>query len=300
MDWKLPSLAEAIPELFRERGSTEEQQQQQQMQPRTVLFWADPRFSPAGTHEATAEGEHMQEGALDLALSERASLASSSAEASSRSSSISGPSTHAHTQTHTQSQSGRHRLSVQLPTPPQLLGRCDLPSPRTLLPPQSDYFTRPLSGDSLGTRILSPYHTGTSLLTGVSPIDQPCSFSAGSPALAQMQQSQALPAISATAEPRGKRRRGNLPKNVTSLLRGWLSEHTTHPYPTEEEKVMLAAQTGLNLNQISNWFINARRRILAPAEASRAASLSWTDSMPSASAGHTPPEEPSETHPHSA
>lgn len=62
----------------------------------------------------------------------------------------------------------------------------------------------------------------------------------------------------------GKRRRGNLPKAVTAILRDWLSQHKKHPYPTEEEKASLAAETNLNLNQISNWFINARRRILQP------------------------------------
>ncbi|KAI9493862.1 hypothetical protein BDB00DRAFT_871879 [Zychaea mexicana] len=61
-----------------------------------------------------------------------------------------------------------------------------------------------------------------------------------------------------------KRRRGNLPKAVTAILREWLSRHKKHPYPTEDEKATLARQTNLTLNQISNWFINARRRILQP------------------------------------
>ncbi|KAI5814467.1 homeobox KN domain-containing protein [Pyronema omphalodes] len=59
-----------------------------------------------------------------------------------------------------------------------------------------------------------------------------------------------------------KRRRGNLPKNVTDLLRQWLNDHLNHPYPSEDEKQWLMTQTGLTIHQISNWFINARRRRL--------------------------------------
>ncbi|CEP15433.1 hypothetical protein [Parasitella parasitica] len=60
----------------------------------------------------------------------------------------------------------------------------------------------------------------------------------------------------------GRRRRGNLPKSVTAILKQWLIDHSRHPYPTEEEKRSLRLKTELTLNQISNWFINARRRIL--------------------------------------
>jgi len=61
-----------------------------------------------------------------------------------------------------------------------------------------------------------------------------------------------------------KKRRGNLPKACTNLLKKWLFDHLFHPYPTEEEKSALSMQTGLSSKQISDWFINARRRILQP------------------------------------
>ncbi|KAK0129390.1 hypothetical protein ONS95_001316 [Cadophora gregata] len=44
------------------------------------------------------------------------------------------------------------------------------------------------------------------------------------------------------------------------ILRGWLSTHHAHPYPTDEEKESLIRQTGLNKTQITNWLANARRR----------------------------------------
>ncbi|KAL6716844.1 homeodomain superfamily [Lecanora helva] len=57
-----------------------------------------------------------------------------------------------------------------------------------------------------------------------------------------------------------RRRRGNLPRDTTDLLKQWFADHLGHPYPTEDEKQMLCRQTGLQMTQISNWFINARRR----------------------------------------
>ncbi|KAI1807987.1 homeobox KN domain-containing protein [Daldinia bambusicola] len=69
-------------------------------------------------------------------------------------------------------------------------------------------------------------------------------------------------AIGGHYEAKQRKRRGNLPKETTDKLRAWFHSHLSHPYPTEEEKQQLMKQTGLQMNQISNWFINARRRQL--------------------------------------
>ncbi|KAI3819400.1 hypothetical protein L1987_13234 [Smallanthus sonchifolius] len=55
-----------------------------------------------------------------------------------------------------------------------------------------------------------------------------------------------------------------LPKQAVTVLRVWLFDHFLHPYPTDMDKQMLANQTGLSRNQVSNWFINARVRLWKP------------------------------------
>ena len=47
-----------------------------------------------------------------------------------------------------------------------------------------------------------------------------------------------------------KKRRGNLPRDVTDLLKQWFEEHLAHPYPTEEEKQILCRRTGLAMTQV--------------------------------------------------
>ncbi|CAI5760180.1 unnamed protein product [Candida verbasci] len=57
-----------------------------------------------------------------------------------------------------------------------------------------------------------------------------------------------------------RRTRNNLPKEITYILLRWLHDHINHPYPNSFEKNQLMMATGLNQQQLSNWFINARRR----------------------------------------
>jgi hypothetical protein len=86
---------------------------------------------------------------------------------------------------------------------------------------------------------------------------------------------------SSTLVDRPTKKRGKLPKETTDYLKTWLHRHSDHPYPSEEEKKQLCHATGLSMSQVSNWMINARRRILAPAH--RAAS------GPTTSAPYPPP-----------
>mgnify|MGYP003702732843 CR=1 FL=1 len=92
-----------------------------------------------------------------------------------------------------------------------------------------------------------------------------------------------------------KRKKGKLPKDARLALMDWWNTHYRWPYPTvmsrkrlfdtqkplthtdlglclpidlsqEEDKVRLAAMTGLDPKQINNWFINQRKRHWKPSE----------------------------------
>ncbi|KAK1433006.1 hypothetical protein QVD17_09910 [Tagetes erecta] len=65
-------------------------------------------------------------------------------------------------------------------------------------------------------------------------------------------------------EPEAWRPQRGLPERSVNILRAWLFEHFLHPYPSDADKHLLARQTGLSRNQVSNWFINARVRLWKP------------------------------------
>ncbi|KAI5060269.1 hypothetical protein GOP47_0024689 [Adiantum capillus-veneris] len=79
----------------------------------------------------------------------------------------------------------------------------------------------------------------------------------------QLRHQRALQQVGLFPQPPWRPQRG-LPERSVSLLRAWLFDHFLHPYPKDTEKVLLARQTGLTRNQVSNWFINARVRLWKP------------------------------------
>ncbi|CCH41503.1 Homeobox protein Hox-A11a [Wickerhamomyces ciferrii] len=57
-----------------------------------------------------------------------------------------------------------------------------------------------------------------------------------------------------------RKKRQNLPRQTTLILLNWLSDHLDRPYPNSREKYELLMKTRLTIQQLDNWFINARRR----------------------------------------
>ncbi|GFN82852.1 homeobox protein meis1-like [Plakobranchus ocellatus] len=49
------------------------------------------------------------------------------------------------------------------------------------------------------------------------------------------------------------KKRGIFPKVATNIMRAWLFQHLSHPYPSEEQKKQLAQDTGLTILQVNNW-----------------------------------------------
>ncbi|KAL4080842.1 hypothetical protein J3A83DRAFT_4367266 [Scleroderma citrinum] len=154
--------------------------------------------------------------------------------------------------------------------PPQMYGNTDrlpVPQDRRLYPAQkSDDWPFNNHQDFVLPPGNTSYNSTSSPLSSAqqppasSNTSGPIPTSSSSPTRSPQQQ----PAPSTLVD-RPTRKRGKLPKETTDYLKAWLHRHSDHPYPSEEEKKQLCHATGLSMSQVSNWMINARRRILAPA-----------------------------------
>ena len=62
------------------------------------------------------------------------------------------------------------------------------------------------------------------------------------------------------------RKASSLPVSTVEYLKAWMMspEHIAHPYPTEQEKRDIMAETGINQKQLTNWFVNNRKRFWRP------------------------------------
>jgi Homeobox KN domain len=65
---------------------------------------------------------------------------------------------------------------------------------------------------------------------------------------------------------RGSRKSSSLPVDTVEYLKNWMMspDHIAHPYPTEQEKALIMEDTGIELKQLTNWFVNNRKRYWKP------------------------------------
>lgn len=65
---------------------------------------------------------------------------------------------------------------------------------------------------------------------------------------------------------KSKRKSNSLPPETVEYLKAWMMspEHIAHPYPTEQEKAQIMADTAIELKQLTNWFVNNRKRYWKP------------------------------------
>ena len=75
---------------------------------------------------------------------------------------------------------------------------------------------------------------------------------------------QTTPKLPATQTKTSSRRPGlhhqALPKEAVDQLNYWFDSHINHPYPTTEEKSVIANKCGLSVKQVNSWFCNRRNR----------------------------------------
>lgn len=65
---------------------------------------------------------------------------------------------------------------------------------------------------------------------------------------------------------KNKRKTTALPESTVEYLKRWIMspEHVAHPYPTEQEKAQIMKETGIEMKQLTNWFVNNRKRYWKP------------------------------------
>ena len=67
-------------------------------------------------------------------------------------------------------------------------------------------------------------------------------------------------------EEQRERSQRELPQHAVDTLRAWFMSpsHFHHPYPTEVERHQLLLESGLEAKQVSDWFVNYRKRVWKP------------------------------------
>ena len=90
-----------------------------------------------------------------------------------------------------------------------------------------------------------------------------------SPSSRRARSSSSVSASSSTSSLKSKasqKKSSSLPPETVEYLKAWMMspDHVAHPYPTEQEKAQIMRDTGIELKQLTNWFVNNRKRFWKP------------------------------------
>ena len=105
------------------------------------------------------------------------------------------------------------------------------------------------------------------LAAAVATLTDTVDFSTGATSSTSQSASTALPAphtsvpASLPHTTRVYRKRNKLLNpNAIAIMTEWFESHLSHPYPTQEEKELMAVQGGISVAQVISWFNNKRNR----------------------------------------
>lgn len=57
------------------------------------------------------------------------------------------------------------------------------------------------------------------------------------------------------------KKKSDFPDHARALLKAWFLAHINDPYPSHEQKILLAKEGGITMRQIENWLTNTRGRV---------------------------------------
>ncbi|KAF9916428.1 Homeobox protein pknox2 [Lobosporangium transversale] len=80
----------------------------------------------------------------------------------------------------------------------------------------------------------------------------------------EVQQIQAVKMAQDNKDSKGFQTRRELKQHYNTVLKNWIDQHSSHPFPNKKEKAELCSQASITERQLNNWFTNYRRRHLQP------------------------------------
>lgn len=98
------------------------------------------------------------------------------------------------------------------------------------------------------------------------PVKRSYARSQSAPIKSSTRAAAAAVSSSGSANSHSNKKKTALSQHAVQYLKNWMLSpaHIEHPYPTEDEKVNIMKATGIEIKQLTNWFVNNRKRYWKP------------------------------------